>query len=80
VIESYILSHSTHHTTPHHATDHFFSFSFLVLRKIVFTGILAILGVIQRFSTSNKTISHKLITDSESARKTELNDVSFKLA
>jgi hypothetical protein len=73
-----ILSHSTHHTTPHHAMDRFFLF-FPMLRKIVFTGNIAILGGIQRFSNSNKTFSHKLNTDLESAQKTESNEVSFKL-
>jgi hypothetical protein len=48
-------------------------------RKIVFTGGIAILGGIQRFSNSNKAFSRKLNTDSESVQKTESNEVSFKL-
>jgi len=51
-----------------------------VKRKIVFTGTLAILGGIQRFSSSNKTFSHKLITHSDSAQNTGLNEVSFKVS
>ncbi len=50
-----------------------------MLSKLVFTGIIAILGGIQRFSNSKKTLSHRLCTDSESAQKTESNEVSFKL-
>jgi hypothetical protein len=73
----FISFYSPYHPSSRYGS--FFSFSFLVLRKIVFTGTLAILDCIQRFSTSNKIFSHKLITDSESARKTELHDVSVKL-
>jgi hypothetical protein len=50
-----------------------------MLRKIVFTGARAILGGIQRFLNSNKAFSYKLNTDSESAPKTESNEISFKL-
>jgi hypothetical protein len=74
-----ILSHSTHHTTGHKVTHRFFFLFFSLSRKPVFTGTLAILGCIHRFSNSNKTFSQKLNTDSESAQKTESNEVSFKL-
>jgi hypothetical protein len=50
-----------------------------VLRKIVFTGGITILGGVHPFSNSNKTFSQKLNTDSKLAQKTESNEVSFKL-
>ena len=56
-----------------------FFLSFPKLRKIVFTGTIAILDSVHWFSQSNKTFSQKLDTDSESAQKTESNEVSFKL-
>jgi hypothetical protein len=56
----------------------FFLF-FSLSRKPVFTDTLAILGCIHRFSNSNKTFSHKLNTDSESAPKTELNETFCNL-
>jgi hypothetical protein len=48
-----------------------------VLRKLGFTGTIAVLDGILLLSTSNTTFSHKLNTDSESAEKTESNGVSF---
>jgi hypothetical protein len=78
-MESIILSHSIHHTNCHQITHPFFFLFFLSSRKIVFTGDIAILGGIQRFSNLSKTFSRKLNTDSESAQKTESNEVSFKL-
>lgn len=79
MIEANILFHSMRHTISHKVTHRFFFLSFLVVRKVVFTGITAVLGSIRRFSTLNKTFSHKLNTDSESAQKTESNEVSFRL-
>ncbi len=56
----------------------FFLLFFSLSRKPIFTGTLAILGCVHRFSNSNKIFSHKLNTDSESAQKTESNEVPFK--
>jgi hypothetical protein len=42
-----------------------------MLRNIVFTGAITILGGVHQFSNSNKTFFQKLNTDSESAQKTD---------
>ncbi len=77
MIKPNILSHSIQHTISQKVTYPFFFFS--LPRKIVFADGMTILGGIQRFSNSNKAFSRKLNTDSESAQKTESNEVSFKL-
>jgi hypothetical protein len=74
----YFISFDSSH---HHLQSYrplFFAF-FPVLRKIVFTGTKAIFGGIQRFLNSNKNFNQKLNTDSESAQKTESDEVSYKL-
>jgi hypothetical protein len=50
-----------------------------MLRKLGFTETMIILGGILRLSTSNTVFDQKLNIDSESAQKTESNEVSFEL-
>jgi hypothetical protein len=73
----FISFDSTYHQSKIYVS--FFILFFSLPRKIVFTGGIAILGGIQRFSNSNKAFSRKLNTNSESAQKTESNEVSYKL-
>jgi hypothetical protein len=64
-----MLSHSNHHVTSHKRIYLLFLFFFSLSTKIVFTGTIAILGSIKRFSNSNEAFCHKLNTDSDSAHK-----------
>jgi hypothetical protein len=76
-VNYFISFHSSYHLSSNY-TSFFFLF-FPSWRKIFFTGTITILGGIRWFSNLNKMFSHKLSIDSESAQKTESNDVSFKL-
>ena len=60
-----ILSHSTRHTSSQKLMHRFFSNSSRVLRNGDFTGTIAILGGIRRFSDSKKKRFSRKMTPSE---------------
>jgi len=79
MLETNIYSRSTAHTPSHKTTHRIFFLLLYLSRTIVFTDAIAILGGIQWFSNSNKAFIRKQNTDTESAQKTESNELSCKL-